>query len=394
MYSATILFSMIFVLNGLSILNGARLRIDSRSGCTSYTKIHDRKFCDGMRSMGDRDDNGGLFSSAQKCFEYITNPNSKKAKECDGAYFGWNSRDFWTCRCSTSGCSTLVNSGSDTYETDCQKAPTTTTTEAPTTPAAEKSDDCEDKNELCQMEPAFLLDILCQIDTVKQQCPKRCNSCPEPVEITETTEAPTTTKPDPWVPIMQIIEDSTFGFSSSYWTNDALLNENSAVDEKVNAKYASFLSKSFNTIRMCSESHDAKCVSYTFGKTWDNAKQLFNSGFQRASDQDQDEILEVYGPTKGYYADCGMQRPGFNIECRDGNKARWGYCVNCQNQGCQTSDNNDADASIGIGLAGQSTSVEMGAGWTEYFASGPGTCSPNSKAFKRVWVSVMNSEDN
>jgi len=190
MHFGTILFSMIFVLNGLSILDGARLRIDSRSGCSSYTKIHDRKFCDGMRSMGDRDDNGGLFSSAQKCFEYITNPNSKKAKECDGAYFGWNSRDFWTCRCSTSGCSTLVNSGSDTYETDCKKVPTTTTTEAPTTPAAENTGDCKDKNELCQMEPTFLLDILCQIDTVKEQCPKRCNSCPEPVE---TTEAPTTT---------------------------------------------------------------------------------------------------------------------------------------------------------------------------------------------------------
>jgi len=88
--------------------------------CSSYTKIHDGKFCDGLRSMGDRDDNGDLFNSAQKCFEYITNPNSKKAKECDGEYFGWNSRDFWTCRCSTSGCSTLVNSGSDTYQTDCQ----------------------------------------------------------------------------------------------------------------------------------------------------------------------------------------------------------------------------------------------------------------------------------
>ena len=87
-----------------------------------------------------------------------------------------------------------------------------------------------------------------------------------------------------------------------------------------------------------------------------------------------------------------MQRPGFNIQCSDGNKARWGYCVNCQNQGCQLDDNNDADASIGIGLAGQSTSVEMGAGWTNYFASGPGTCSANSKAFKRIWVSVMNSE--
>jgi len=89
--------------------------------CSSYTKIHDGKFCDGMRGMGDRDDNGGLFSSAEKCFEYITNPNSKNAKECDGLYFGWNNRDFWNCRCSTSGCSTLVNSGSDTYETDCQQ---------------------------------------------------------------------------------------------------------------------------------------------------------------------------------------------------------------------------------------------------------------------------------
>jgi len=45
----------------------------------------------------------------------------------------------------------------------------------------EPKSDCEDKNVLCQMEPSFLLDILCQIDTVKEQCPMRCNSCPEPV---------------------------------------------------------------------------------------------------------------------------------------------------------------------------------------------------------------------
>ena len=101
---------------------------------------------------------------------------------------------------------------------------------------------------------------------------------------------------------MKIMEGDTFGYNSAYWTNDALLNEHSSPSDNVNAKYAGFLNTPFNTIRMCSESHDAKCVSYTFGKTWDNAKQLFNSGFQRASDQDQDEILEVYGPTKGYYA--------------------------------------------------------------------------------------------
>ena len=88
-----------------------------------------------------------------------------------------------------------------------------------------------------------------------------------------------------------------------------------------------------------------------------------------------------------------MQRPGFNIECNDNNKARWGYCVNCANQGCQLDEGSDADASIGIGLQGQSTSVEMGAGWTEYFASGAGTCSPNSMAFKRIWLSVAISAD-
>ena len=101
---------------------------------------------------------------------------------------------------------------------------------------------------------------------------------------------------------MQIIEDSTFGFSSSYWTNDALLNENSAIDEKVNAKYTSFLSKSFNTIRMCSGSVDTNCVQYTFNDNiWNSAKELFNSGFQRATDQDQTRILQVYGPTQGDY---------------------------------------------------------------------------------------------
>ena len=83
-----------------------------------------------------------------------------------------------------------------------------------------------------------------------------------------------------------------------------------------------------------------------------------------------------------------MQRPGFNIECKDGNKARWGYCNNCAKQKCQEKDSNDADAAIGIGLAGQATN-EMGAGWTNYFASGKGTCKANSMTYKRVWVSVL-----
>ena len=86
-----------------------------------------------------------------------------------------------------------------------------------------------------------------------------------------------------------------------------------------------------------------------------------------------------------------MQNPGFNVECNDNNKARWGYCVNCASQSCQLATGNDADASIGIGLKGQDTTTEMGAGWTGYFASGAGTCSSDSETFKRVWVSVSNA---
>ena len=88
-----------------------------------------------------------------------------------------------------------------------------------------------------------------------------------------------------------------------------------------------------------------------------------------------------------HFASSCCLRPGFNIQCHDNNWARWGFCLNCASQGCQNSDGNDADASIGIGLRGQSTNPpEMGAGWTEYFASGKGTCSHNSKTYKSVWI--------
>ena len=69
---------------------------------------------------------------------------------------------------------------------------------------------------------------------------------------------------------MQIAEDSQFGYTSAYWTDDNLLNENSAPTDNVNAKYAAFLSSPFNTIRMCSGSVDTNCVSYTFDRTWNN----------------------------------------------------------------------------------------------------------------------------
>jgi len=195
MYFAPILFSLIFAFNGLSFLSGAKLQIESRSECDTknpsyigcYVDDGNRDLYDGPRNYGYNQqtcneacqeypyfalqNNGWCVCGAA----YATEPQyvKKPDRECGnkGLGGGWRNSIYHTCG----------------YEGPT----TTTTTEAPTTPAAaEKAGDCEDKNELCQMEPSFLLDILCQIETVKEQCPKRCNSCPEPVE---TTEAPTTT---------------------------------------------------------------------------------------------------------------------------------------------------------------------------------------------------------
>jgi len=198
------------------------------------------------------------------------------------------------------------------------------------------------------------------------------------------------TRADGWGLIMKTGPDSELGYSSAYWENDNLLNEGSSPDSAgENAKYSLYLTKPFTKIRMCIGAPSSNCVEHTFDKTWANAKELFSAGYIRDADLDRDGILSAFGPTPGSYQDCPMQRPGFNIKCHDGNWARFGFCLNCASQGCQNDDGNDADASIGVGLKGQSTGSEMGAGWTQYFASGAGTCDANSMQYKNAWLWVM-----
>jgi hypothetical protein len=192
-----------------------------------------------------------------------------------------------------------------------------------------------------------------------------------------------------WKLVMKTDGDATFGFSSAYWTNDNTLNPTADEAAAGNAKYPAFTKTPFSKIRMCVGKPDTNCVEHKFTRDYANAKALFAAGYIRDTTLDQKGILKVFGPTKGAYQECPPQRPGFNIQCNDGNKARWGYCTNCQSQPCQNSDSNDADAAIGIGLAGQSTPAQMGAGWTNYFASGKGTCSANSMTKKQVWFYVF-----
>jgi hypothetical protein len=189
--------------------------------------------------------------------------------------------------------------------------------------------------------------------------------------------------------VMKSVGDATLGWSSAYWRDSETLNPSSPIDELVNAKYPSYMSRSFNAIRLCVETL-TNCYTHSMAETWDSALSLWgNDNFIRDTNIDQAEILRIFGPTAGTYQDCGMQRPGFNIQCHDGNRARFGYCVNCASQGCQEADSNDADASIGIGLTGQSTPTEMGSGWTNYFADGPGQCSATSMTAKFTWIFVL-----
>jgi hypothetical protein len=198
-------------------------------------------------------------------------------------------------------------------------------------------------------------------------------------------------QPELWKLAMKTNGDSTWGYSESIWESDTLLNENQEPNAAGNAKYAEYLNTPFSNIKLCvgSDAGSASCMTHAMPRSFASLKQLFNAGFVRQEGISQDDIYSVFGPSSGSYQPCGMQRPGFNIQCNDGNKARFGFCNNCASQPCQTSDSNDADSAIGIGLAGQSTSGELGAGWTAYFASGSGTCSANSKTEKNAWLYIL-----
>ena len=216
------------------------------------------------------------------------------------------------------------------------------------------------------------------------------NNAPASLSYTKLSRETVDCQED-WKLVLKVGKTAKLGFSSPLWTNMELLNEASATDTEEDAKYSAFNTEPFERIRMCVGSPETNCVVHHFMKKYDSAKALFSAGYIRDEYLDKGGILSAFGPAEGKYKDCPMQRPGnsmcnssrcvvarsscavvvdasvrpgFNIECKDGNKARWGFCNNCQSQPCQNEDSDDADAAIGIGLAGQRTSTEVGAGWT------------------------------
>jgi hypothetical protein len=188
----------------------------------------------------------------------------------------------------------------------------------------------------------------------------------------------------PWVNVLKIVKSGTaFGYDSAYWTSSKTLNTKSPIgDTSKDAKYSTFMTTRFNTIRVCVDNPETNCIVHSFKKTYNSAKELFNSGYIRDATLDQDIMETVFNSKNSGRKGCGMQRPGFNIVCKDGQKARWGFCNNIPSQGCQTSDSNDSDAAIGIGLVGN-FNTKVGAGWTKDFA-GKGKI-----VYKKVWLFVQ-----
>jgi hypothetical protein len=157
--------------------------------------------------------------------------------------------------------------------------------------------------------------------------------------------------------LMQGRESSTaFRYTASYWTSaNTYRTQYSSPRTGQDAKLAAFNTMPLYRVKLCmGNSLPGTCYEYPVPNAPKTALALFNGPHIRTTNLDQSTWNSMMRNTNR--RNCGMQRPGFNTRCNDGNWARWGYCDNIPSQGCQTADGNDADRAIGLGLAGQSSS--------------------------------------
>jgi len=206
-----------------------------------------------------------------------------------------------------------------------------------------------------------------------------CNACP----ALEHDLGPNRGSP-PWSLVMKSNGNTVLGFESSYWTSSALLNQDSPAADSGNAKYDAFNTAAVSQIKICIGDPSSNCMEHSLPSRHVSALSLFSSGYIPDDSFDRDSLLGILGAEPGSYRDCEMQRPGFNIICRDGNRARFGYCNNIREQPCST-NGGDADATFGFGLSGQS-SPDVGAGWTFYAVE------PRAPGLRNMWLYVADQQ--
>ena len=73
--------------------------------------------------------------------------------------------------------------------------------------------------------------------------------------------------------------DDTFKYDANYWSSTTnTLNPTSPTTTAGNAKYADFNTQHFDMIRLCVSSL-TNCYSYSFGRVFDSAVQLFDGAY-------------------------------------------------------------------------------------------------------------------
>ena len=194
-------------------------------------------------------------------------------------------------------------------------------------------------------------------------------------------------KPPKWALVLQISSalPGSFYYDSPLWSNDETLNaQYTYAVEGIDVKLPAYSTHIVSAVRVCVSTLD-NC--YEMAVEAASAKDLFAGGYRRRTDLDQvkwQALFEANFPERSNLNNC-MQRPGFNTVCRDENRARWGFCANVLDQSCQKADDDDADAAIGLGVNGQNSPTQLGAGYNEYFVSGmPGE---DGRSFQ-AWVYV------
>lgn len=188
-------------------------------------------------------------------------------------------------------------------------------------------------------------------------------------------------KPEEWYTIMKTNGDATFQYDATYWkTTTSTLNPTAPVTATGNAKYADFNTQHFDMIRLCVSSL-TNCYTYSFGRVFDNAVQLFNGKYNREG-VDATVWHKLFGVSG--HRSCNPQMPGFNAVGKGGNAARWGYLNNIPAQGCQ-GHTADSDGTLGIGIEGQDCCT-AGAGWTNYFVNNRANGGKHSR--QQAWISV------
>merc|ERR1719272_2101194 len=121
-----------------------------------------------------------------------------------------------------------------------------------------------------------------------------------------------------------------FRYTSSFWVAANVLNpQYNTPRSGVNSKLPAYNTQLLTAVELCTGSNPSsmRCYEEAIPGAARTARALFSGNYTRTSRMDQDQWNRVTGNTNRR-SPCGMQRPGFNTRCNDGNWARWGYCDN------------------------------------------------------------------